>query len=699
MGVALTFVPGKIFELLFFGVIIIVAGTIFAAFSMPSSNAYLKKKINALISVMEKNTENTITVLILFFIIPLVTLLFTQIIYLANFYLLYQLIFSSLFFYIAFHNPNLINLFTRLINKINPKYFSIGIIVLTFSIIAFSFRPYFTDKPYISSEYYNLSGETILNGTENTNTKNELEKYSAQLRSGKVDSSGSLLERIGYFESKNRFFLGWIFMNRWVIHHHNFILNPINQLECGAKPSEICALYGAMSATVFHTIMKHTTGINIQGWLLINYSSFIIYLLFAVITLTLVFRNLTIPAMFCLSYLIYFQSDFIINCILGPGSAPWRNFFDIITLLFITLYLREKKPVFLVPLFFSLAASLIMNSEMGIMISAAAISVLFFDALKTGVMKKVFPVLFLMPAAVIAIYLLLPKNSAGYAGYFIKGLLGMENADQYIIFFAIAASVIYYILYQMNRESHRLFYPALYLFIYSQTLQIYYIWHHNTTGFISRSYIYFLLISLLLLYIFGKTAKKRDYRFPAVALMLVLSFAAILSFSRLKRDLALITYTEKSHVTYVWNFDRAAIKSSMNPAPIQSAVSMIQRYVKDSGIHIISDFDNLLPFLAKKTSLMPFFDMKWFFITEKEMQLSIDKLKHDRPEFLFVDSDIEDDKEKQIIPEDATFFKGLHQESVWRVEREKLLKRLFSSVKDEYRLVEKGELISVYKRK
>jgi hypothetical protein len=699
MGVVLSFVPGKMFELLFFITIAITAGIFFILITNPAISAFLKNKIRKAITVLEKKRENTVTFLILFFILPLTFLLYTQIIFLANFYLLYQIIFSISFFYVIAFNPDLINKTTSLINKINPKYFGIGIIIISVFIVTFVFHPYFTGKPYIASEYYNLSGKTILNKDRVVDTKSELQKYIIELQREKNNPKSDILEKAGHFESQNRFFLGWIFLNRWIIHHHNFILTPINQIECGDNYDQVCALYGTLSAAVFHEIMEHTTGINIQGWLRINYSSFIIYLLLCIISLLLIFKNFTIPALFCISYLICLQCDFIISCILGPGSAPWRNFFDIFTLLFIVLYFRERKTIFLSFIGISIIASIIMNNEIGIMISAAAISVLSFDALKSGRIKKTFSLIFSMITIISAIYILTPKNSAGFSEYFKKGLLGWDNANQYIIFFAVIVAIVYYILYRMNKESHYLFYPVLYLFIYAQILQTYYIWHYNTTGFISRSYIYFFTISLLFLYIFEKIIHSKKSHFPVVIILIALTFSALLSFPRLQRDLKYISNNEKNHVTYVWNFDRASIRSSMDPAPIQSAINSINSHSTDSGIYIISNFDNLLPFLAKKTSRMPFFDMKWFIITNKEMQQSINKIKNDKPEYLYVDSDIEDDKQNQIIPKDTPFFGGMNQESIWRVERETLLKKLFQSVKSNYKLIEKGELISVYKRK
>jgi len=146
--------------------------------------------------------------------------------------------------------------------------------------------------------------------------------------------------------------------------------------------------------------------------------------------------------------------------------------------------------------------------------------------------------------------------------------------------------------------------------------------------------------------------------------------------------------------------DRAHIISTMNPLYFQNGVDLIQKYSNgQNGIYIVSEYDNLLPFLAHKYSLMPFFDLKWYLITPKELDKSIKTLQVNKPEYIFIDTGIDRNVNNEIIDQKLPKIGYLNQESIWRVQRLKLLNEVFQSVANDYQLVEKGYLISVYKRK
>jgi hypothetical protein len=129
-------------------------------------------------------------------------------------------------------------------------------------------------------------------------------------------------------------------------------------------------------------------------------------------------------------------------------------------------------------------------------------------------------------------------------------------------------------------------------------------------------------------------------------------------------------------------------------------VLLIKKY--GSGckkIYIISQYDNLLPFLAKKISAMPFHDLKWYNMTDRELMESIDLIRREEPEYLFVDRDINRDYKEEIISSSTPLLGYLHEESVWRAERLSLMALIFKKVSDKYVLVESGKLLSVYRRK
>ena len=113
----------------------------------------------------------------------------------------------------------------------------------------------------------------------------------------------------------------------------------------------------------------------------------------------------------------------------------------------------------------------------------------------------------------------------------------------------------------------------------------------------------------------------------------------------------------------------------MNPAYFVDSISLIQAYAPtNNAIHLISKYDNLLPFLAKKYSAMPFFDLQWFLLTDKEVNLCIERIQTQKPPYLFVDTDIERDLNGEIVAAELRDISGPEGESLMRVQRSELVK-------------------------
>ena len=93
---------------------------------------------------------------------------------------------------------------------------------------------------------------------------------------------------------------------------------------------------------------------------------------------------------------------------------------------------------------------------------------------------------------------------------------------------------------------------------------------------------------------------------------------------------------------------------------------------------------------------MPFFDMAWFVLSQKEIDLAIEKLKHKKPQYIFVDKIIADNR---LISHTTTYDENLNKESLKRYLRLKELEKVFNGVKNDYSLVDSSSLIEVYKRK
>ena len=96
---------------------------------------------------------------------------------------------------------------------------------------------------------------------------------------------------------------------------------------------------------------------------------------------------------------------------------------------------------------------------------------------------------------------------------------------------------------------------------------------------------------------------------------------------------------------------------------------------------------------------MPFFDVQWFLLTDKEVRLCIERIQNQKPPYLFVDRDIERNLNDEIVRTGIPLVLMPEGESLLRVQRLNLLKDVFAAVKDDYELEMSRGLLTVYKRK
>jgi len=95
---------------------------------------------------------------------------------------------------------------------------------------------------------------------------------------------------------------------------------------------------------------------------------------------------------------------------------------------------------------------------------------------------------------------------------------------------------------------------------------------------------------------------------------------------------------------------------------------------------------------------MAFFDLQWFLLSPKEVALSVERIKNNKPQYLFVDTDIERDFNGEILLSGLQSIGFPGEESLQRVQRLHLLQQVFQAVKKEYVPVKEGILLTVYKR-
>ncbi|TRZ97502.1 MAG: hypothetical protein D4R81_12390 [Nitrospiraceae bacterium] len=243
-------------------------------------------------------------------------------------------------------------------------------------------------------------------------------------------------------------------------------------------------------------------------------------------------------------------------------------------------------------------------------------------------------------------------------------------------------------------------YLVLFLLFYSQALLLYGIWG-NDKHMLNISSVLVLGGAVFLKLLIDQSRLKRYEQVLVGALIVgALGFVyvpGLFAYYTTKSEYEKVFAT---HRTYEWNLERAQFRSTMDPKYFVDSVSLIQQYANsENGIYIISKYDNVLPFLAKRYSAMPFFDVPWMLLTENEVRLCVESIKTKKPPYLFVDTDIERNLNGEIVSARIPLVSDPGGESLLRVQRLSLLKEVFAAVKDDYGLEMSSGLLTVYKRK
>lgn len=504
------------------------------------------------------------------------------------------------------------------------------------------------------------------------------------------------------FIKSNEYELRWQIYSRFMIHHNSFMFIPIASFMLHESSASINAQYGLGSAWMFSKLFSRFQGdVSFDSWLKVSYLFYFVYL---ISLLALVFYLTRSYAWSCGIFLLALVTvnfrgyDFLL---LAPGDSPWRHFLDLLVILCLHLYSKRNCIIYYLVALILGVLSVFINPQIGIMIAFACVVAGVFYAIWFKINLRITIASSFIALLLAFLCYIFTSSSSDLAGYYIDGVIGFPIVLNQMLFVFIIIILIYIVMLRIltkNIDKFPLY--LLFLIIYSQAIILYVIWHFNSDGYKARGYVYVLTSGLMLFqfkeWFFGRRSIYWKRCVVLFVIVLYLTSSASMLITKINYERIF-----KKHVTYNWNFDRAHITSVMNPIYFQNGVDLIHKYAAESnGIYIISEYDNILPFLAHKYSLMPFFDLKWYLLTKKELWKTIDVINAQKPQYLFVDTGIDRNLNDEIIDPNFTEKKisGLNEESIWRVQRLKLLNFVYQSVKVNYTLVESGSLISVYKR-
>ena len=502
----------------------------------------------------------------------------------------------------------------------------------------------------------------------------------------------------------NKFALEFQLNGIWVLHHHNFVLGPINEYALGKPQQEIFPQYGWLNMAVTSKMMEWMGGVTYDRYFKVWYSYFIIYFILLIGLYWLVFRHpgyvalaavLSVGLMSCIPFIWYFQ---------GPGLNPVRHFFDVFVASGFYLYLTKERPVFLIAaLGFSLLG-ILNNTQLGLACFGALVTSVSLVWFQRSIDFNRRMLLTVASSVLLGVWLFFghPFWNAGVLNqYYLMGISSLPTLASREIGILIICGLADFVLWRhMGKGGDRFKYFVLFLLLYSQGSLLYSLWGSTMTHFLTLATIHVTTVVAMLKLEMDNSSLSANKREINIFILFVCSLALLVygawvyaaSEQKYEADF-------RQHENHEWNLERAHFISSMNPQLFESSANLIQKYSKDPGIHIISKYDAILPFLAKRYSAMPFFELSKFFTTPHELTLSIEKIRNDRPIYLFVDTDIKREYTLDVLDPRILYVNNFRDFSVSRVKQLELLQKVFLAVQDDYELVEQGLLISVYKRK
>lgn len=490
------------------------------------------------------------------------------------------------------------------------------------------------------------------------------------------------------------------------IFHHQFqLLNPIKELSLNRPLREVVSLYG-LTVVPIYEVMKHAGGINYQSFLTVVFSSYLAYFGLYLVILVVILQDwryvaivfsLSLAAVKALGYLILF---------VGVGYAPLRHFSDIFVIAFLYFYFQRSQWPWLASAIIAALAGLFLDRMYGVLVVAPLLGVLAVRALvgHSRPMEKwtLYGSLVLFPMTFWFVGSLTAPNP--YANGLFEGVWGFPVSGAKVAAILIGSGLAYAGLANLIHKTRDLrLYLCVFLVFYAQTSLFYWLVIPNTDHLLSILPIIILAFGSIARFSLS-TSSAGIWERRAVAIVFAASVAlSALASYKFGATAAQIAKLDRTHQVFAWPFKNMEIRSTMDPSLFASSASMIDKWSSAPGIYVLSEFDTLLTWLSGHYSLMPHFDLMSYISGPVPLQDVIRLLKARKPEILFVDSCIECNYVAMRSGRESvlsiSLSKDLYGRIAEKIDRLSRMQDAFRAIESDYELVERGPLISVYRRK
>lgn len=490
----------------------------------------------------------------------------------------------------------------------------------------------------------------------------------------------------------------------WFFHHHNAMLAPINAFSLGKPASEIDAQYGWLNSIALSKLLEWRGGMSFDTYFSTLYAFYPLYLAILLFVAWVIFRRVhyvLIVGIVSFSAMLVLGQELLR---IAPGFNPIRHFFDAFVILCFYLYGSRKQISYLLLAIVFAWLAILCSREFGLFIAIALIVTLAVKQVLDGAnrcTRELFLTLLALLGSVACVTVVKPTPYS----LLIYSLIGVsapsfQFSSFYVLLFSISAIYVFVITVLRQNDLQR--WTLVCLFFYCQGFIIYYISNSRPHHLWALAPILGLLLTMLLHRTLNSEALRR-YEGRICSGIIGVSLFAVYGPTLASYYVRQWEYRQiyATHRVYQWDFDRARFETTMDPTYFRNAVDLIGKYSTSSGIFIISKYDTIVPFLAGRYSEMPYHDVATSLVTQKEVDNCTNLIRASRPEYIFVDTDIErnlnGDIWFQIDP--LASANSLYAESFARASVLNLLKKVYAGVKDDYEPVEKGLLITAYRIK
>lgn len=488
-------------------------------------------------------------------------------------------------------------------------------------------------------------------------------------------------------------------------HHQHTMLGTINEYILGKPRSETVFLYGWLSTVFIAEAMKIFGGINFESYQKVFYSIYPVYYFLLMMAAVFIFKKKNyalLVAIVTISslYLVEFETIRF-----APGFNPIRHFFDIFVLLCFYRYLFASRwnLLFLIAAFGFSIIGFLFNKEFGLaLFLSLSATVLIRSVMERRRRWLEYLIMAAATIVVVAAFYLITTGKNPTLLYVLLGVAAPSMHWVKIFGLLLFFSAIYIILLGGRWRRDGWAYLTFLWFTYAQGLLIYYVWNPAPNHLWSLGSVWGVALVLLLRYATSNFEwialhEKKVLLVSNLTLLVFLFVPSIGAYYLDQRDYQKIFDTHKVHS---WNLSRAKFSSTMEPSVFVNAVELIDKYSNGNSIYILSKYDNILPFLSAKYSAMPYPEMALSLVTSKEMDKSVELIRHHQPKYLFVDTDMTRSHFGDVFdPADpvSVYAVPVYSASMGRALVLDNFAKVFEKISPLYESVEVGNLITVYR--